>query len=385
MLQAKNILIVMHYSGNNGAIESYIYASALVMKNNGAKLWLAYSGEIIDQESSTSLFEDIFHYDAIPDIPFDLVLIHKIWDQKLLKSLLIKYESRAVMFIHDHSYYCPRQWKYFPICHLSCGLSYNFLRCACCGMIRKLSSWRKGLIGELGDKFIDFQDRLDLLRRFPHIVVTSQAMRDMLLSNNFSLESLHVIPPALVLPGCNNKHEEKESPCILFVGELIYPNGCDIFIKVLEQLKHKFTAKIIGTGEECNKLKRNASMKGLTDRVTFCGNIKLSEYKQILSEADLMLQPARWQVPFPLSAIEAASAAIPTIAFNVGSIGENVINDVTGILIKPNDIQAMAEATDKLLDNYQLRATLGNNAQSFSSGRFTPEQFMKGINRLLGY
>ncbi len=383
MLQGKKILIVSHYDDSNLSIESYIYTSARAMLSDGAELWLAYTGTIFDINSSKSLFKDIFSTNEIPDIQFDLVIIHKILDIKILRTLLLKYSSRAVIFIHDHEYYCPRQWKYYPFTHTPCHLHYNFLRCAMCGMAKRFSSWEKGIIEELKDKFIVFQDRLDLLRRFPHIAVTSQAMRDTLLCNNFSLETLHVIQPFIIRPDTQTKRPDTEEPLILFVGDLLFPNGCDIFINTLAQLEHKFRAKIIGDGKQLKQLKRLAEIKGISDKVQFCGKLNYAEYRNTLLETDILLYPARWQVPFPMPVVEAAANGIPCVAFNCGSIGENLLNDVTGILVKPNDNNEFLNATAKLLDDYKLRLTLGENAKRFVASRFSAEQFLKGISRMI--
>ncbi len=383
MLQGKKILIVSGNDSSNLSIESYIYASARAMLSDGAELWLAHKGSSLDIDSFRPLFSDIFPITDIPDLPFDLVIIHKLLDIKLLRKLLLKYTPKVAVFIHDHEYYCPRQWKYFPFSHTQCHLNYNFLRCAVCGLARRFSTWEKGIIGELGDKFIDFQDRLDLLRRFPHIAVTSQSMRDTLLSNNFSLETLHVIPPFIMPPEISLRRANTDEPLILFAGDLIYPNGCDIFIDTLAQLKHKFKAKIIGDGKLLKKLKRLAEQKGISNKVEFCGKIPHAELRTAMHKADILLYPTRWQVPFPMPLVEAAATGLPCVAFNCGSIGETIIGDVTGILVKQNDTSEFLSATEKLLDDYQLRLTLGDNARRFVEGRFNSEQFLKGINRIV--
>ena len=386
MLQGKKILIVSHYDGaSDFAIESYIYASARAMLSDGARLCLAYTGYIFDVESCKSLFDDIFKIEEIPNTQFDLVIIHKILSMKILRKLLLRYSTKAVLFIHDHEYYCPRQWKYFPISHTPCHLNYNFLRCALCGMVKRFSSWKTGIIGELGEKFIDFQDRLDLLRRFPHIAVISQTMRDTLLCNNFSLETLHVIQPYIIQPDTPPKHQNSDAPLIIFAGDLLFPNGCDIFINTIAQLKHNFRAKVIGDGKQLKKLRRLAEAKGISSKVQFCGKLTHAEYTKTLLEADILLYPTRWLVPFPMPVVEAAANATPCVAFNCGSISETILNDVTGILVKPNDMAEFLNATEKLLDDFELRRTLGDNAQRFVSGRFNAEQYIKGIDRIIAF
>ena len=53
---------------------------------------------------------------------------------------------------------------------------------------------------------------------------------------------------------------------------------------------------------------------------------------------------------------------IPVIASNVGSIPEVVIDNVTGLIVPPKDVQALADAIIKVLKNDHLREEMGNNA-----------------------
>ena len=70
--------------------------------------------------------------------------------------------------------------------------------------------------------------------------------------------------------------------------------------------------------------------------------------------------------------IEAAVSGVPTVAMNVGSVSEVVIHEETGLLI--NDERELAPATTRLLQDSELRARLGQNAQRRASTEFSLNQ-----------
>ena len=74
---------------------------------------------------------------------------------------------------------------------------------------------------------------------------------------------------------------------------------------------------------------------------------------------------------FGISVIEAMAFGIPVVATNVGGLPEVVENGVTGILVPPGDIQALADAIVYLLSNSQLRLQMGEAGKSRVLSEFT--------------
>ena len=68
--------------------------------------------------------------------------------------------------------------------------------------------------------------------------------------------------------------------------------------------------------------------------------------------------------------IEAMAMKIPVISTTVTGIPEIVENEVSGILVPPNDENALAEAIIKLIHDSNLRNELGENARKRIEERF---------------
>lgn len=67
---------------------------------------------------------------------------------------------------------------------------------------------------------------------------------------------------------------------------------------------------------------------------------------------------------------EAMSLGIPVVAADVGSVGEAVEDGVTGYVVPPRDACRMAELTDGLIRDPEVRRTIGENARQRAVSRF---------------
>jgi glycosyltransferase involved in cell wall biosynthesis len=86
--------------------------------------------------------------------------------------------------------------------------------------------------------------------------------------------------------------------------------------------------------------------------------------------ADMMLQTSAWEAA-PLAVLEAMSAGLPVIAYDVGGLGEQVAPGRTGYLVAPGDIEMACECLLALSEQAEVRARMGQAGrrrveQSFS-------------------
>jgi len=82
--------------------------------------------------------------------------------------------------------------------------------------------------------------------------------------------------------------------------------------------------------------------------VTVHQGIPRASLWEAMTRAAVVLYPARWDEPFGLAAAEAQACGTPVVAFRRGGLGEVIVDDVTGFLVPPDDVQAAAEAVSKV-------------------------------------
>jgi L-malate glycosyltransferase len=66
----------------------------------------------------------------------------------------------------------------------------------------------------------------------------------------------------------------------------------------------------------------------------------------------------------PLALLEAMAYGLPVVATDVGASAETVRHGVGGLIVPPGDAAALADSLDALLDDGELRRTLGANARA---------------------
>jgi glycosyltransferase involved in cell wall biosynthesis len=68
---------------------------------------------------------------------------------------------------------------------------------------------------------------------------------------------------------------------------------------------------------------------------------------EAMAGAAVVLYPARWDEPFGMAAAEAQACGTPVVAFRRGGLSEVIMDGVTGLLVRPDDVGAAAEAVPK--------------------------------------
>jgi glycogen(starch) synthase len=172
---------------------------------------------------------------------------------------------------------------------------------------------------------------------------------------------------------------------LLFAGRLVPQKGCDLAIGGFALLAAQFPAVqlvIAGEGPERAALEATAARLGIAGRVTFLGALPRDRLISVMAGSVVLLVPSRDE-PFGLVALEAAHAGRPVVATQVGGLPEVVAHGVSGLIIPPDDKQALAGAVAALLLNPALADRLGAQARARARQQFSFEAFVDTHERLL--
>jgi starch synthase len=116
--------------------------------------------------------------------------------------------------------------------------------------------------------------------------------------------------------------------------------------------------------------------------VQFLGKIAAGRMPQVYQAADIFVCPSVWPEPFGMVNIEAMAAGKPVIASRVGGIPEIVVDGETGIMVEPDDPDALATALRNLIDDPSLRAQMGRAGYQRAVHQFTWEKMLDELNAL---
>lgn len=140
------------------------------------------------------------------------------------------------------------------------------------------------------------------------------------------------------------KHYDK---LVSFAGKFAHFKGIDILLKAAAQYEDENTATVLaGDGalfEEMENLRESLGLKN----VYFVHNQPHKMLSKLYNVADVSLAPSRNE-PFGLVVIEANGCGTPVIGTNDGGIA-GILTDKTGILINPEDPDALAAQVKAVL------------------------------------
>ena len=163
-------------------------------------------------------------------------------------------------------------------------------------------------------------------------------------------ERLTVLPFGVWLPAPPAPRPERR-PTVVFVGHQLERKGGRRLIRLhQEHLRDRCDLLLVTTEpvEPLPGVRVVSDLRGGSD-----------DLWQVLAGADIMCFPSTIDQA-PNAVLEAAAAGLPVVAHPVAAIAEMVVDGRTGLLVPPEDDDALLAALRRLLDDAGLRRTMGS-------------------------
>lgn len=168
---------------------------------------------------------------------------------------------------------------------------------------------------------------------------------------------------------------EGEGIRVLAVGRLSHYKGFDVLVDALASAPHA-RVLLVGEGECDASLRARAVERGVAQRIRFAGGLDDATLLSAYASADAFALPSlnRGEA-FGMVLLEAMRARLPIVASAIpgSGVGEVVADGETGLLVRPADADALADALRKL-DDPSLRARLGEAGRARFERQFTLER-----------
>lgn len=154
----------------------------------------------------------------------------------------------------------------------------------------------------------------------------------------------------------------------------------EAFKKVQEEREDSFLKlMIIGEGEEKENLIKYVRKLGLEGKIIFTGYRK--DIEELMAIMDIfVLSSLREGLPRVL--VQAAAVGVPSIAFNVDGVPEIVKDGYNGFLVKPKDVNQLADKIIKYIDNRELIELHGKNGRKFVNGKWSIKNMVNKIDNV---
>jgi len=180
------------------------------------------------------------------------------------------------------------------------------------------------------------------------------------------------------------------------IGRLVPIKNHRLFLEAARDilrypLQDKLRFKIIGNGELSDELKAYAGRLGIAERVDFLGWQR--NLAQVYADLDIVVLTSINEGT-PVSLIEAMAAGRPVVATDAGGV-RDLLGDSRGIkadadfeilergiLVKSADAATFAKAVIFILEDYNLRDSLINAAQTYVKAAFIKNRLIRDMEKL---
>lgn len=380
-----NVLFVHERFGFRGGVEQNVWDSARALRARGHKCFLTVREGTANQEKEfRSAFDGIeigWQGDSPTAVEIGMmarrlqcetIYVHKVPDSGFADNS----EFWTVRMIHDHDLTCPRRHKYYlwngRVCNRPIGL-------CCYADLAFVEKRGKGI----GFKSIE-GTRSELKRQnlFDRVLTNSRWMSESLTLNGVDPARVRVVHP--VVPEIDRPLTPVPTDrSLLFVGQLIRGKGVDLLLRALAGVKSDWRLTIAGDGNMKPELVKLATELGLQDRVTFLGWVPSERARQLYDECRVACMPCRWPEPFGMVGVEAMRRGRPCVGFDVGGISDWLSHEKTGLLVPEQDLAGYGAAIERLLDDHDLAASMGERARYAALERFSFDRYIDQLESVL--
>jgi len=178
--------------------------------------------------------------------------------------------------------------------------------------------------------------------------------------------------------------DSNRSPYILCVAMHNEKKGIDVLLRAFALVRnHKPELRLVlaGDGPLRPRLEDLARSLGIADKVEFLGRQGRIEVAELLRKCDVFVLPSRSE-PFGVVLVEAMACRKPIVATTVGGIPEIIENRKNGILVRPDDHNALADALLNVLNDTTLRRDLAESGHATLQKRFRIEHTGSAYEKL---
>lgn len=236
------------------------------------------------------------------------------------------------------------------------------------------------------DDFVPFQRRrqswwVEILKLFRSwaarsadaVIVPSAFLADIVRSWGVPENRIHKINNGIELPErvASGKPKVGHPLSIVTSGRLVAHKRVDGILQAVAQIPEA-TLVVIGDGPEFLRLKSMAHELVIESRVRFVGKLSADEAMATVMQSDVFVLNSTYE-GMPHVVIESMALGVPVVATSVGGTGEVVTDDEDGILVRPDDHQALVAALSTMATDLEMRNRLAakarQRAQDFSAAR----------------
>lgn len=209
-----------------------------------------------------------------------------------------------------------------------------------------------------------------LNRRLDGFIAVSQAAADSARQRREAdPEAIAVVPPGIALVAEETFMEAEAAradlhdPVVCSIGRLEPERRLDVLVRALPHVLARLpTCRLVvaGSGAEEQRLRALARALGVDRAIDWTGWV--AEPEAVLRDAHVYVNTLPWE-GFGMATAEAMASGLPVVVVDRGASAEMVEDEVTGLVVPPDDPQALAEAIVRLAGDRVTARRMGQEAR----------------------
>jgi glycosyltransferase involved in cell wall biosynthesis len=225
-------------------------------------------------------------------------------------------------------------------------------------------------------RWTSIYDKVDLF------ISPSQFLRQKHIAEGISADRIIHIPNFVV--------GESFQPCFehedyfLFAGRLTPFKGTNTLLEALARLRPSVPLLIAGDGPNREQLENQARDLDLQG-VRFLGHQSGSTLRNLIARAIFVVVPSEWYENCPYAVLEAFALGTPVIATDIGGIPELVEDGLTGLLVPPQDPDALADGLGQMLENSATLPVMGRAARQRIDRTYDEKRHLEALSQAYAY
>jgi phosphatidylinositol alpha-1,6-mannosyltransferase len=221
-----------------------------------------------------------------------------------------------------------------------------------------------------------------IINRCDEVVVNSSSTAKQFIEQGVNRSKIKILTPAVDTERYQSGSFHAPAPpagetefhgiTLLTVATLVERKGHASVISVMPRIlvAHPATRYVIvGDGPCRTKLMAQVERLGLEQSVHFLGKLTDEEVVEWLHACDIFVMPSGkihgkfGEEGFGIVYLEANACGKPVVGGDSGGVRDAVVHGVTGLLVDPQDDEALFEALDRLIGDKDLRDSLGRQGR----------------------
>lgn len=237
--------------------------------------------------------------------------------------------------------------------------------------------------GEIAGRFLTETNAWGAAKRATVVACSPSVQREMAQIIGLPIRAVELVPS---VPDGDRVLALAEDPC-----DIPIPDG-QVVVGCCGSVEHRKGADLfIAAAAETRRLAPDSDLRFIwvgdidptrppddNESVEFVGT-RANPYP-IMQRFDIAALPSR-DDPFPLVVLEAMMLGKPVVAYDVGAVSEQI--GPTGILVTSEDVVGFAKAIVKLIEDPDVRRTMGSQAQRRAIEFYSTDAFSRRIEALV--